>query len=99
LYILSAHIFRTLVLTAAILLTAISQLRAQQQPAKPDTLRYPIKDRYGDPYSNPNRNSFELRDTGYLKRSIEYDPLTGEYYIIEKIGNLNYRIPDSIQPR
>ena len=75
------------------MLTAISQLRAQQQPAKPDTLRYPIKDRYGDPYSNPNRNSFELRDTGYLKRSIEYDPLTGEYYIIEKIGNLNYRIP------
>jgi len=46
-----------------------------------DTTRYPINDRYGDPYSNPNRNSFDLRDTGFIKRTIEYDPVTKQYYI------------------
>ena len=84
------------------MLALTSQLRAgftndfhvdQQQPGKTDTLRFPLKDRYGDPYSNPNRNSFDLRDTGFVKRKIEYDPLTRQYYIIEKIGNQNYRTP------
>jgi len=60
-----------------------------------DTSRYPLADRYGDPYSNPNRNTFDLRDTGYLKRTIEYDPKTKQYYIIEKIGNKFYRTPAS----
>jgi cell surface protein SprA len=56
---------------------------------RPTTLR----DRYGDPYTYPNRNTFDFRDTGYLKRNIEYDPKTRQYYIIEKIGNKYYRTP------
>ncbi|MEO7984773.1 MAG: cell surface protein SprA, partial [Bacteroidota bacterium] len=60
-----------------------------------DTTRYPLNDRYGDPYSNPNRNSFDFRDTGYIKRTIEYDPTTKQYYIVEKIGNRYYRTPTS----
>ena len=60
---------------------------------KPDTSRYPLLDRYGDPYTYPNRNSFDLKDTGFVKRNIEYDPVTKQYYIIEKIGNKYYRAP------
>ena len=41
-----------------------------------DTNRYPLRDRYGDPYSNPNRNGFDLKDTSIIKRTIEYDPKT-----------------------
>src|SRR3954453_11917011 len=62
----------------------------QQQP---DTSKYPISDRYGDPYNYPNRNSFDLKDTGFLKRNIEYDPVTKQYYIVEKIGDKYYRTP------
>ena len=58
-----------------------------------DTLRYPIYDRYGDGYSNGRRNPFDLKDTGYIKRDIQYDPKTKSYYIVEKIGNQYYRTP------
>ncbi|MBL7748636.1 MAG: cell surface protein SprA, partial [Chitinophagaceae bacterium] len=61
----------------------------------PDTNRYPLRDRYGDPYSSPNRNTFDLRDTGFIKRTIEYDPKTKQYYIVEKIGSRYYRTPTS----
>ena len=60
-----------------------------------DTTRFPSMDRYGDPYSNPNRNSFDFKDTGFIKRTIEYDPRTKQYYIVEKIGNKYYRTPTS----
>ncbi|MGZ8511332.1 MAG: T9SS outer membrane translocon Sov/SprA, partial [Chitinophagaceae bacterium] len=68
----------------------------QQTPgdtSRKDTLRYPISDRYGDPYTNPNRNTFDLKDTAFIKRNVEYDPLTGQYYVNEKIGGKNYRTP------
>lgn len=60
-----------------------------------DTLRYPIYDRYGDPYSTPRRNPFDLRDTAFVRRNVEYDPRTGEYFITEKIGDKYYRTPVS----
>ena len=60
-----------------------------------DTTRYPLNDRRGDPYSYPNNNSFDLRDTGFIKRNIEYDPKTKQYYIVEKIGTHFYRTPVS----
>ncbi len=92
----TGHILRTLVLAAAIFYSFAFEARAgfQQQP-KPDTIRYPLQDRYGDPYSNPNRNTFDLRDTAFIKRNVEYDPLTGQYYVIEKIGDKYYRNPVS----
>ena len=58
-----------------------------------DTIRPVQPDRYGDPYNYPNRNPFNLQDTGFIKRNIEYDPVTKQYYIIEKIGNHYYRTP------
>ncbi|TMI74209.1 MAG: cell surface protein SprA [Bacteroidetes bacterium] len=63
----------------------------QQNQNPRDTV--PSFQRYGDPYANPNRNTFDFRDTGYIKRSIEYDPATKQYYIVEKIGSHYYRTP------
>lgn len=91
----TAHILRTLV-TAAILFAFTGPAFAFQQQPQPgpgDSLRYPIHDRYGDRYSNPNRNTFDLKDTAFIKQNVEYDPITGEYYISEKIGDRYYRTP------
>ena len=57
-----------------------------------DSLRFPIHDRRGDPLSNPGRN-FDLRDPPNIKDSIQYDPVTKQYYIVEKVGNQYFRKP------
>ncbi|MEI9942820.1 MAG: cell surface protein SprA [Chitinophagaceae bacterium] len=100
----TAHIFRTLV-SIAILIAYCGQANARfyesdkffqdTNTVRKDTLRYPVRDRYGDPYTNPNRNTFDLKDTSFVKREVEYDPKTGRYYIIEKIGSKYYRSPIS----
>ncbi|HEX8334946.1 MAG TPA: cell surface protein SprA [Segetibacter sp.] len=58
-----------------------------------DTTRYPIQDRPGDPFTYKNNNPFNLSDTGIVKRDIQYDPKTKQYYIVEKVGNSTYRTP------
>ena len=58
-----------------------------------DSLKFPLFDRRGDPISNPNRNPFDLKDPSNIRDSIEYDPLTQQYYIVEKIGDHYYRKP------
>jgi len=96
----TAHIFRTLV-AITIVLAIFAQANAGFTDGTPppgfkrDTTRYPLYDRYGDPYSWRNQNTFDFRDTSFIKRSIEYDPRTKQYYIIEKIGNRYYRTPTS----
>jgi cell surface protein SprA len=83
-------------LIAGVLSILLAKAQSNQPPGeRTDTLRYPITDRYGDPYTYPNRNSFDFRDSAYLDRRIEYDPLTKQYYIIEKIGDRYYRTPSS----
>lgn len=52
-----------------------------------------LRDRYGDPFTYPHRNPFDFQDTGFINRTIEYDPVTKQYYIIEKIGSQYYRTP------
>lgn len=81
----------TIVLSA--LLVQAHKAYSQQPASSPDTTRYPLTDRRGDPYTYPNRNPFDLKDTGFVKRSIEYDPKTKQYYIVEKIGSQYYRSP------
>jgi cell surface protein SprA len=61
--------------------------------SKKDSLRWPIYDRRGDPISNPDVNPFDLQDPSNLHDSIEYDPVTQQYYIVEKIGDQYYREP------
>src|SRR5215470_1384549 len=60
-----------------------------------DTTRYPLYDRYGDPYTYRNRNPFYLQDTAFVKKNIIYDPTTQQYYIEEKIGSQYFRTPVS----
>jgi cell surface protein SprA len=54
-------------------------------------LRFPIKDRRGDKFTWHYNNPFDLRDTSLIKQDIIYDPVTKQYYIVEKIGNTVYR--------
>ncbi|HWB92323.1 MAG TPA: cell surface protein SprA, partial [Puia sp.] len=61
--------------------------------ARKDTLRWPIEDRRGDRFSNPNNNPWYLKDPPNLHDSIVYDPDTRQFYIIEKVGNQYYRKP------
>jgi hypothetical protein len=65
----------------------------QDTTIRSDTAKYPLQDRRGDPYTYPRRNAFDLADTGFVKRQVEYDPATKQYYVIEKIGNRYYRAP------
>jgi cell surface protein SprA len=65
----------------------------QDTTGRGDTTRYPLQDRRGDPYTYPQRNAFDLRDTAFVKRRIEYDPVTKQYYVIETIGKQTYRAP------
>ena len=97
----TAHIFRALVIIA-IVLASLTKANAGYYYHIPknnngfltDTTRPgQLQDRYADPYSSPNRNTFDFRDTGFIKRTIEYDPKTKQYYIVEKIGNQYYRTP------
>jgi len=74
------------------LLLLCANLSAQQK----DSLRFPINDRRGDPYSNASKNPFDLQDTLLIKKSIEYDPKTKSYFISEKIGSTNYRKPTAL---
>ena len=66
--------------------------QAPQQGA-PDTLKYPIRDRRGDRFTSPGRSSFDLKNPPNITDSIEYDPKTRQYYIVEKVGNRYYRSP------
>ena len=63
------------------------------RPSKKDTLRFPIKDRRGDRFSWRSNNPFDLNDSAIVKQDIEYDPITKQYFITEKIGNTVYRKP------
>ena len=84
----TAHIYRKLVGAAFLFFSSFPGLSQ-------DTTRYPIYDRYGDPYTYRNRNTFDLSDTAFIRRNVEYDPKTKQYYVIEKIGNKYYRTPVS----
>lgn len=71
------------------------QATAFAQTGKTDTtkLPYPIQDRRGDAYTWQSRNPFSLSDTSLIKQTVEYDPVTKRYYIVEKIGGRYYRKP------
>ncbi|HEY0067870.1 MAG TPA: cell surface protein SprA, partial [Flavisolibacter sp.] len=90
----STYILRVL---AATILLSLSLLEGNARYAPDqngsDTLKYPLRERFGDPYTYPNRNSFDFSDTGFIKRTVEYDPKTNQYYIVEKIGGRFYRTP------
>ncbi len=92
-------IYSTLLLMAiTVCLCHAAQAQQVSGPAvkdttRKDTLKFPIQDRRGDPFSNPRRNAFDLADPPNIHDSIEYDPVTRQYYIVEKVGGQYYRKP------
>lgn len=59
-------------------------------------LRYPIADRRADFLSQPSNNPFDIRDSSLLKRKVDYDPKTKQYYITEKLGAGYNRFPSTL---
>ncbi|MEL6973444.1 MAG: cell surface protein SprA, partial [Bacteroidota bacterium] len=56
----------------------------------------PIQDRYGDYINNPSTNPFDLSDPEAVEQNIEYDPITGQYIVSERIGEMLFRPPTYI---
>jgi hypothetical protein len=79
--------------TSVATLAAISTKAQDSTRRRSDSVRYPIKDRIGDPFTYNLTNPFTGSDTSFVKRDIQYDPKTKQYYIVEKIGNSYYRTP------
>ena len=62
-----------------------------QHSTTSDTI--PLRERTGDYLRDSVRNSFDLRDPKVIEKTIEFDPVTYEYYITEKIGTEYYKTP------
>lgn len=58
-----------------------------------DSLHFPISDRYGDRFSHPRVPTIDLKDPAIIRDSLRFDPVTKQYYLEEKIGDMNYREP------
>src|SRR5688572_27368369 len=85
----------TIVLTC-FTLVSYSGIPLPQTPARdttPTNLRFPLTDRRGDAFTEPNKNTFDLQRPSNMKDSIAYDPVTKRYYIYEKVGRSWYRKP------
>lgn len=65
---------------------------APDSPAT-NSLRFPIKDRTGDPRVDGPANPFDLKDPSNVKRSTDYSTDDNRFYLTEKIGNEFYRNP------
>ncbi len=74
-------------------LSVLAQKTDSTRVKNSDSLHYPIRDRRGDRFTYRSTNPFDLKDSGIVKQDIQYDPVTKEYYIIEKIGDTYYRKP------
>ncbi|WP_291907726.1 cell surface protein SprA [Chitinophaga sp. CB10] len=63
--------------------------------SKKDTLKYPLQDRRGPSITDPapSKTALDLKDPANINKTVEYDPVTKQYTITEKIGNQYYRNP------
>lgn len=51
----------------------------------------PLEDRTGDFLNNSTANPFDLKDPATVTKSVEFDPITNQYIITERIGDDYYR--------
>ena len=79
-----------------VLLSAVLVDNPALQP--PDSgLRYPIPEkRVTDPDAEKKDSPLYGREPSNVVRTVEYDPVTGQYHFVEKIGRFNYRLPTSM---
>jgi cell surface protein SprA len=61
------------------------------RPIAPDTMRFPLQDRRAE--QGISRNPFDLNDPSNINKTVEYDPITRQYFIVEKIGDQYFRTP------
>ncbi|MEN8116860.1 MAG: cell surface protein SprA [Bacteroidota bacterium] len=59
-------------------------------------LPYPFQDQPAFGLTKQDSNKLFLNKPSNIKYEIEYDPITGQYVFYEKIGNLNYRLPQTM---
>ena len=59
-------------------------------------LPFPFKDQPAFGKVSQDSTKLYLNQPSNIKYEIEYDPETGQYVFYEKIGNLNYRLPQSM---
>jgi cell surface protein SprA len=78
----------------AFLIFLVSGLPVMAQ--KKDSVHYAITDRRSDAFSSNTRNPFSIRDTSLIKQTIEYDPKTQQYVIVEKVAGKIYRTPTTL---
>ena len=52
----------------------------------------PLNDRFNDFITDDNYNPFDIQ-TKEITQEVEYDPETGNYIILEKIGDEYFRTP------
>lgn len=64
--------------------------KPKQEPEKTDTI--PLTDRKGDFITDKTYNPFDVFPTT-IQQKVEYDPVTDQYIIYEKIGDEYYRTP------
>ena len=83
----------TVVFLAPVRICAQNVPDTTRHPLFSDSLHFPLHDRRGDPLGSFDPNSFNLKNPSNLRDSIEYDPKTNLYFVVEKIGNKYYRTP------
>lgn len=52
-----------------------------------------LKDRLGNSIFDGEKHPFDLADPPSIEKNVEYDPVSGQYIITEKIGTEDYRPP------
>ncbi len=60
------------------------------------TLKYPFKDNSGNPTIKQYNSPLYLNNPSNIRSSVEYDPRTGKFIFLDKIGDMNYRKPYSM---
>jgi len=79
---------------------SLAQLLASADTVEIDTtgvLPYNFKDEPAFAYPDKKDSAkLFLKNPSNVRTEIEYDPVTGEYNFVEKVGNLNFRLPKTM---
>ena len=59
--------------------------------AQEQDLLFPIPEDDGNPFNQSNKSGLYFNDPPNIQRTIEYDPVTGQYVFVNKIGDFTYR--------
>lgn len=86
---------RNIIVAISLLCTGITALAQHNDTTSVGTgdLLFPIPKDDGNPYNQGNQSGLYLGDPSNVTRTIEYDPITGQYVFVSKIGDLTYRDP------